>query len=52
MGGFRQQAQRTVKVGFAAAVGTGDQIQPAQWDHQFVDRAVVGYREGLEHVGS
>ncbi|MNC33790.1 hypothetical protein D3C75_821980 [compost metagenome] len=52
VGGFRQQAQRTVQVGFAAAVGAGDQIQSAQRDHQFVDRAVVGYRERVEHVGS
>ncbi|MNZ50481.1 hypothetical protein D3C78_682690 [compost metagenome] len=52
LGGFRQQAQRTVQVGLAAAVGAGDQIQPAQRDHQFVDRAVIGHREGREHVDS
>ena len=49
LSGFRQQAQRAVEVGFTAAVGAGDQVQPAQRNHQFIDRAVIGHREGFEH---
>src|SRR5471032_3057753 len=49
LSGFRQQAQRAVEVGLAAAVGAGDQVQPTQRDHQFIDRAVIGHREGFEH---
>ncbi|MDT4876406.1 hypothetical protein FQZ97_1118420 [compost metagenome] len=49
LGGFRQQAQRAVEVGLTAAVRPGDQVQTTQRDHQFVDRAVIGHREGFEH---
>ncbi|MNF86752.1 hypothetical protein D3C84_691990 [compost metagenome] len=49
LSGFRQQAQRPVEVGFATAVRPGDQVQTTQWNHQFIDRAVIGHREGFEH---
>lgn len=36
-----QQTQRTVQIGFTAAIGAGDQIEPRQRDDQLVDRAIV-----------
>ena len=50
LGGFRQQAQGAIQVGLAAAIGPGHQIQPVQGHHQFIDRAVIGHREGFQHV--
>ncbi len=44
-----QQAQGAVQVGLAAAVGAGDQVQPAERDHQVVDGAVVADGEGMQH---
>jgi hypothetical protein len=49
LSGFRQQAQGSVEIGLAAAVGAGDQVQAAERDHQFVDRTVIGHRESIEH---
>ncbi|MNP06866.1 hypothetical protein D3C76_988670 [compost metagenome] len=51
VGGFREQAQGAVKVGLAAAVGAGDQVQPTQRQHQRIDRAIVGNGEGMQHPG-
>ena len=48
-GGVSEKAQCFVEVGLAGAVGAGDHIQGAQWQHHVADGAVVGDGEGLEH---
>ncbi|MNO40912.1 hypothetical protein D3C76_310710 [compost metagenome] len=49
LSGFRQQAQGSVEIGFAAAIGASDQVQTAERNHQFVDRTVIAHRESIEH---
>ncbi|MCY1420499.1 hypothetical protein D9M71_361210 [compost metagenome] len=52
LGGFCEQAQCLVQVGLAAAVGAGNDIQALQGHDQLVDGAVIGDRQGREHVAS
>jgi len=48
--GFREQAQRAIQVGFAAAVGAGDQVQARHRHDQVAQRAVIGDGEGGQHA--
>ncbi|MNE91826.1 hypothetical protein D3C80_1894870 [compost metagenome] len=44
-----EQAQGLVQVGLAAAIGSGNLVEPVQRHDQLVDRTVVGDGQGREH---
>ena len=49
LGGFRQQTQCPVKIGFATAIGTRDDIERSQWNNQLQQGSIVGDGQGLQH---
>lgn len=50
-GRFMQQAHRFIQVGFAAAVGAGDNVELPEFHFEETDGAVVGEGELFDHVG-
>ena len=46
---LREQPERAIEIRLAAAVRTGDEVQPAKRDHEVAKRSVAGDGERMEH---
>jgi hypothetical protein len=45
--GLGEQAKGAIQIGLSAAVRSGDEIEPIEWDDQIAQRAITGDGQGL-----